>query len=82
MPHCLRVCSGLVAIHKASGWEVDAQTIGFANVLCIWLQYVCPKISHPVMHDEERSFGLAHRIDRICSGLLIAAGAFEVHTLV
>ena len=38
-------------------------------------------MSQPAVHDNERQFGLAHRLDTICSGLLLAAVTFEAYTL-
>ena len=40
-----------------------------------------PEISHPIVHDKVRSFGFAHRLDTICSGLLLAAVTFETSAL-
>ena len=81
MPHAVFECPGLVVVHKPPGWEVDAEDVGLANDLCIWLQSILPEKSHPVMHDKERPLGFAHRLDVTCSGLLLAAVNFESYAL-
>ena len=76
VPHATFVCPGLVVVHKPPGWEVGIQQNGVA-----WLQSVMLVTSLVASWDKERQYGFAHRLDAICSGLLLAAVALEVGTL-
>ena len=81
VPHASFVCHGLVVVHKPPGWEVGTPQNGGANDLCTWLQSVLLVMSQPVEYDKKRQHGLAHRLDAICSGLLLAPVTLEVGTL-
>ena len=75
--HAIFGCLGLVVVHKPPGWEVGTQARGLANDVRIWLQSSFPEMSDSVAHVKEHSFGFAHRLDKICSGLLLAAVTTE-----
>ncbi len=73
VPHASIVCHGLVVVHKPPGWEVGTTQNGVASDLCTWLQSVLLVMSQPVeYYDKKRQHGFAHRLDAICSGLLLA----------
>ena len=81
VPHTTFVCDGLVVVHKPPGWEVGTQQNGVVNDLCTWLQSVVLVMSRPFEYDKEHEHGLAHRLDAICSGLLLASLAVDVGAL-
>lgn len=76
---------GIVAILKPPHWEVDARvggseqkaTEGGAPLLSSFLRRHFPKDVYPLLHSNERQFGIIHRLDTPSSGLILAGKNFQ-----
>ena len=82
LPCVLLESRGLMVVHKPPGWDVHAtQEFGIGANLSVWFKSSFLEQLHLGLQDKDRSAGFTHRLDAICSGLLLAFTIHEAHSV-